>query len=128
MGPSAEDLRVSPPLKILLVCGRNLRRSPTAAMLFRRDPRVSVRSAGVSDSSPRRVREDDLLWADLVLVMERKYAARIVAAFGHLGALPEIESLEIPDEFEFMDEELVELLAAAVEERIGQWEAEHREV
>jgi protein-tyrosine-phosphatase len=49
MGSSAEDLRVSPPLKVLLVCGRNLRRSPTAEMLFRKDPRVSVRSAGVID-------------------------------------------------------------------------------
>ena len=110
---------MAPPLKLLFVCGRNLRRSPTAERLFRKDPRVSVRSAGVSDSSPRRVREDDLVWADLVLVMERKYAARIVAAFGHVGELPAIESLEIPDEFEFMDEELIELLAAAIEERIG---------
>jgi protein-tyrosine phosphatase len=108
-----------PPLKLLFVCGRNLRRSPTAERLFRKDPRVSVRSAGVSDSSPRRVGESDLLWADLVLVMERKYAARIRSAFAHLEDLPEIESLEIPDEFEPMDEELVELLRAGVEERIG---------
>ena len=111
-------LRVSPPLKILFVCGRNLRRSPTAERLFRKDPRVSVRSAGVSDSSPRRVRESDLLWADLVLVMERKYAARIRAAFPNVDELPPLESLEIPDDFGFMDAELVELLRVAVEERL----------
>ncbi len=45
--------------------------------------------------------------------------ARIRAAFAHVGELPPIESLEIPDEFEFMDEELVELLRAAVEEWVG---------
>jgi predicted protein tyrosine phosphatase len=117
---------MAPPLKLLFVCGRNLRRSPTAERLFRKDPRVSVRSAGVSDSSPRRVREDDLRWADIVLVMERKYAARIVAAFGH-SELPVVESLEIPDEFEFMDPELVELLEGAVEDRIGRWLAEQGE-
>jgi predicted protein tyrosine phosphatase len=89
-----------------------LRRSPAAERLFRKDPRLSVCSAGTSDSGPRRVGEPDLLWADRVLVKERKYAARIRAAFGHVGELPPIEPLEIPDEFEFIDEELVELLQA----------------
>jgi predicted protein tyrosine phosphatase len=112
---------VPPPLNVLFICGRNLRRSPTAERLYRKDPRLSVRSAGVSDSSPRRVRETDLLWADLVLVMERKYAARIRSAFSHMTELPPIESLEIPDEFDLMSEELVELLRVAVEDRIARW-------
>lgn len=32
--------------KVLFVCGRNQRRSPTAERIFRDDPRMSVRSAG----------------------------------------------------------------------------------
>jgi predicted protein tyrosine phosphatase len=51
--------------------------------------------------------------------MERKQAARIRAAFAHLEELPPLESLEIPDEFAFMDAELQELLRAGVEEWIA---------
>jgi predicted protein tyrosine phosphatase len=104
---------VTVPLKILFVCGRNERRSPTAEKLFRNDARLAVRSAGVSDSSRRKVREPDLAWADLILVMEGRHAARLRAAFGH--PLPPLISLGIPDDFEFMDPELVELLQGAVE-------------
>ncbi len=74
-----------------------------------------MRSAGVSDKSRHRVTEKDLSWADLVLVMERKHKARITEAFAHLENLPRIESLDIPDEYEFMDEELVDLLQSGTE-------------
>ncbi|HEY1172578.1 MAG TPA: protein-tyrosine-phosphatase [Verrucomicrobiae bacterium] len=104
------------PLRILFVCGKNLRRSPTAEAVYRNDPRVEVRSAGVSEKSKHRVTEKDLAWAELVLVMERKHKARILEAFGGLENLPRIESLEIPDEFEFMEEELVELIRGGVED------------
>lgn len=56
-----------------------------------------------------------MAWADLVLVMERKHKARIIEAFAELDQLPRIESLEIPDEYEFMDVELVELIKGGTE-------------
>lgn len=98
------------------MCGKNLRRSPTAEAIYRNDLRVEVRSAGVSEKSRHRVTEKDLAWADLVLVMERKHKARILEAFGEVENLPRIESLEIPDEFEFMEEELVRLIQDGVED------------
>jgi len=112
---------VSTPLKILFLCGKNLRRSPTAEDMYRRDPRLSIRSAGVSDTSRRRVRESDLAWADVVFVMEAKHASRLRAAFPHLEATPPIESLDIPDDYERDDEELIELLRVAVEGRLEHW-------
>ena len=39
--------------------------------------------------------------------MERKYQSRLLGNFRDLD-LPLIESLDIPDEYEFMDEELIE--------------------
>ncbi|HSI87140.1 MAG: protein tyrosine phosphatase [Candidatus Methylacidiphilales bacterium] len=122
------------PCRILFVCGKNLRRSPTAEALYCNDPRVQVRSAGVSEKSRRRVRASDLVWADLILVMERRHAARIREAFAESGgmessdsesesavsSLPPIISLEIPDEYEYMDAELVELLRQSVEHYLGQ--------
>jgi predicted protein tyrosine phosphatase len=51
--------------------------------------------------------------------MEGKHAARIRAAFVHLDELPPLESLEIPDDFAFMDAELQELLRVAIEDRLA---------
>ena len=50
------------------------------------------------------------------MVMERKYAARIRALFGYLERLPAMVSLEIRDDYEFMDAELIELLRDAVDQ------------
>jgi predicted protein tyrosine phosphatase len=105
---------MTPHLKVLFVCGRNNRRSPTAEKIFKNDRRMSVRSAGLSDTSKRKISESDLAWADLVLVMERKYASRIRQTFHHLESLPPIESLDISDEYIFMQRELVESLRSAV--------------
>lgn len=81
---------------ILFVCGRNQWRSPTAARLYANDQRINVRSVGMSPRSNRRISSADIEWADLVLVMERKYKARLLGTFRDLD-LPVIESLEIPD-------------------------------
>lgn len=104
--------------RFLFVCGRNQWRSPTAERIYRNDPRVEVRSAGVASSAKRRVSEKDLAWADLVLVMERKHAASIRKNFQNLPNLPPIYSLEIPDEYRFMDDELVRLLRERVEDKL----------
>lgn len=118
MGHRQENKESPGRLRVLFVCGRNQWRSPTAEALYRRDPRVSVRSAGVSEKSRRRVSADDLAWADLVLVMERKHRARILDTFRDVSPMPPIESLDIPDDYEYMDPELVELLRGAVEDAI----------
>ncbi len=105
-----------PSVKILFICGKNLRRSPTAEAVYRNDPRVEVCSAGVSEKSRHRVTAKDLAWADVVIVMERKHGARIKEAFADLEQLPQIESLEISDDYEFMDEELIELIRNGTED------------
>jgi predicted protein tyrosine phosphatase len=103
---------------ILFVCGRNQWRSPTAERLYRSDPRIVVRSAGVSEKSAHPISSADIIWADLILVMEERYAATIRAHFRH-AVLPPIKSLDIPDEYAFMDAELIELLHSGVEDHIG---------
>jgi predicted protein tyrosine phosphatase len=103
------------PIKILFVCGRNQWRSPTAVRVFRDDARVAACSAGVSSKGGHELSGADLEWADLVLVMERRYLARIRSGFGGRMDLPRIESLDIPDEFGYMDPELVALIRSSVE-------------
>src|ERR1043166_6360597 len=90
--------------RILFVCGRNQWRSPTAERIYRTDPRIEVRSAGVSAGSNHKISGDDLAWANLVIVMERRYKTRILDIFRDCPDLPRIVSLEIPDDYPLMDE------------------------
>lgn len=98
---------------ILVVCGRNKKRSRTAEHIFKNDNRFNIRSAGLSPKSDRKISENDLNWADLVFVMENGQRAKIWGLYRHLE-LPEIEILNIPDEYEFMNEELVEILTERI--------------
>ena len=96
-------------LKVLFVCAMNKQRSATAEQIYRNDARLEVRSAGVRSEANRRVSENDLHWADIVYVMEREHKLWITTRFEGLE-LPTIDVLNIPDEFEFMDPELQEML------------------
>lgn len=103
---------------ILVVCGRNKKRSKTAEHIFKNDERFNIRSAGVSPQSNRKISENDLRWADIVFVMEQNQKAKIKEVFSFL-TLPRIENLNIPDDYEFMDEELIEILQARMNDSIN---------
>lgn len=105
---------------VLFVCGRGRRRSRTAADLYRDDPRVAVRHGGVGAASRRRVSAGDLVWADLVLVMEPEHKRHLVARFGR--DVPSIVVLDVPDIYGPMDPELVAMLRAAIEPLLGRSE------
>jgi predicted protein tyrosine phosphatase len=102
---------------ILFVCGQNQWRSPTAERIYQHDQRIEVRSAGVSPKSKHSISSDDITWANLILVMESKYKTRILESFRKL-ALPPIENLDIPDEYQYMDAELIDILKKKVEASI----------
>lgn len=53
-------------------------------------------------------------WADIVFVMEKKHKQRIQQKFPQLVNEKEIIVLDIPDEYQFMDEELVLSLKTVV--------------
>ena len=102
---------------ILVVCGRNKKRSRTAEYIFKNDDRFNIRSVGLSPKSDRKISEKDLNWADLVLVMETGQRAKVRELYKHLE-LPEIEILNIPDDYEFMDEELVSILTDRINDSL----------
>ena len=101
--------------RLLFICSRNHWRSPTAEAVYQNDPRVQVASAGVSPKAQRRVTEKLLRWADLVLVMESSHRRRLHEQFPGLAPELRIEVLDIPDDYELMDPELIELIRASVE-------------
>jgi predicted protein tyrosine phosphatase len=94
---------------ILVICGKNKRRSRTAEYMFKNDQRFNIRSAGLSTKSDRKLSENDLNWAGLVLVMEPDHRSKIKDLYRQLQ-LPKIEVLHIPDEYDYLDEELIQIL------------------
>jgi len=102
-------------VKLLFLCSRNHWRSPTAEAVYQNDPRVQVRSAGVSSAARTRVSEKLLRWADLVCVMEHWQKKRLREDFPQVCGDLQIEVLDISDDYEFMDPALMELIQERVE-------------
>ena len=100
---------MSEPLRVLFLCAMNKQRSATAAQLYRNDARLAVRSAGLRTDARHRVSDQDLEWAEVVFVMEREHLATLRTRFSHL-VLPPVEVLDIPDDYEYMDVHLQEML------------------
>lgn len=96
--------------KLLFVCSRNQWRSPTAEALFETHPRYEARSAGTEQGARVKVTAGHLGWADLVFCMERKHADRLHDKFPEELADKPIITLRIPDDYGFMDPELLALL------------------
>jgi predicted protein tyrosine phosphatase len=84
---------------------------------------MSVRSCGLSDSSPRKLRVADLEWADVVFVMENKHRSRILGSMSNALCQTPLHVLDIPDDYQFMDPELVDLLQERIESYLNEHEA-----
>jgi predicted protein tyrosine phosphatase len=105
-------------LRILFVCALNKWRSPTAEALYRSDPRLEVRSAGVRSSAKRRLSAADMEWADVIFVMDREQKRWIQERFRG-PHLPCIQVLDIPSSLVYMDPELQRLLRQALDPEIN---------
>ena len=100
--------------RILVICSKNKWRGPTAEAIYRRDPRVQVRSAGLSPSSAHKVSVKDLYWAEQILYMEKDHLEKLRKLFPK-AELPPTMDLEIADNYRFMDPELVMMLKEKIE-------------
>lgn len=99
---------------VLFICSQNRLRSPTAEQIFADWPGIETSSAGLNNDAENPVTPELLRWADIVFVMERGHRDKLSAKFKpHLGRT-RVVCLEIPDEYGFMDPELIQLLRARV--------------
>lgn len=75
---------------------------------------MKARSRGLSPNAARRLTAGDVRWADMIFVMETEHARRLKREFAaDLGERP-VHVLDIPDDYSFMDPELVELIQDGV--------------
>jgi predicted protein tyrosine phosphatase len=105
--------------RVLFVCSRNQWRSPTAEHLWRKHPQVQARSAGTDSSARHVVNNGDIEWATHILVMEDSHAKRLKALFATELQGKSLHILDIPDDYRYMDTELVSLLEASVASVLG---------
>lgn len=101
-------------LRVLFVCAYNQWRSPTAEHLYRNDPRLEVRSAGVKAGARRRLSAGDLEWAEVVFVMDREQRRSIHDQFAG-QELPDIRVLDITEDWPYMDPRLQEALRTTID-------------
>ena len=100
--------------RVLFVCSQNKLRSPTAEQVFAAWPGIEVGSAGLNHDAEEPLTSAMVREADLIFVMEKAHRARLSKRFKvDLGRV-RVVCLDIPDDYDFMDPELVSLLRARV--------------
>ena len=105
-------------MNLLFLCSQNKRRSLTAEKIFDGCNGHKVRSAGTEQNARIKVTPGFLGWADIIFCMEKKHLRRIKEKYSDIIANKELVCLYINDDYEYMDEELIELLKSSVEEYI----------
>lgn len=98
------------PCRVLFVCRHNRMRSPTAERIFCKRPDLDVRSAGTAPDALARVNAQMLDWADLIFIMDGNQRRALARSFPGHPALQHLICLNIPDEYTFLQAELVALL------------------
>lgn len=101
-------------MNLLFICSRNLWRSPTAEAIYNDRQDLNVRSAGTEPSARIRVNSRMINWADIIFVMEKKHKQRLTEKFPFESNSKRIIILDIPDEYKFMDEELIQNIKVSV--------------
>jgi predicted protein tyrosine phosphatase len=95
---------------ILFICSQNRLRSPTAEQVFADYPGLEVSSAGTNHDAENPLTAELVAWADMIVVMEREHRVKLQKRFRSALRGQRVICLDIPDNYVFMDPDLVELL------------------
>src|SRR4051794_32542816 len=106
-------------LKILFVCSQNRWRSLTAEKMYAGFAGYSVRSAGTEPGARIRVTAGHLGWADLIFTMEKRHVDRLRSKFAEELVEKQIICLHIPDDYGYMEVDLIDLLKTKLVEYIA---------
>lgn len=106
-------------VRALFICGKARARSPTAADLAATLPGVESDFAGLSADADERLSTEQIAWADVIFIMERRQKARLTRLAGEALGSKRVICLNIPDRYAYMDPELVERLRPALSRALG---------
>lgn len=100
--------------RALFICSRNRLRSPTAERVFADFPGVETDSAGLAPDAEVRLSAEQLDWATVVFVMEKNHRSRLMRQYRQVLAGKRVICLDIPDDYAYMQPELISLLQRKV--------------
>ena len=106
------------PTKLLFVCSRNRIRSFTAEKIFEGMPGFQVRSAGTQPNARIVLTAGHIGWADIIFLMEKSHLNRILDRFPDALDGKRMITLHIPDDYAYMQPELVDELLAKVGQHV----------
>lgn len=99
---------------ILFICSQNKLRSPTAESVFYSHEDWDVRSAGLNTDAEIYASTEDIEWAEYIFVMEQAHKKKLLNRFKPSIKDQKVICLGIPDDYEYMDPALVEILKKKV--------------
>lgn len=100
--------------KVLFVCTQNRLRSPTAENVFKSYSRIQVKSAGIDPHAKIHLTPSLIDWSDIVFVMEKSNLEKIKKKYSEKLRGKKLICLNIPDEYDFMQPQLIEILKEKV--------------
>ncbi|MEH2061204.1 MAG: low molecular weight protein tyrosine phosphatase family protein [Nostoc sp.] len=100
--------------KLLFICSKNKLRSPTAEAVFSEYEEFETDSAGLDRSAEVPLSTEAIAWADMIFVMEKSHKNKLSKNFQPFLKDKKIICLDIPDEYEYMQPALIELLKQKV--------------
>ena len=105
--------------KLLFVCSQNRLRSPTAEAVFCEYEGLEVDSAGLDREAEIPLCSEAIEWADIIFVMEKSHRNKLSKKFQPWLKDKRVVCLDIPDEYEYMEPSLVDLLKEKVLPLLG---------
>jgi len=105
--------------KLLFICSKNRLRSPTAEVVFSSYDGLEVESAGLDREAVTPLCSESITWADMIFVMEKSHLKKLSQKFRPWLKDKRVVCLNIPDEYEYMESALIELLKKKVLPLLG---------
>jgi predicted protein tyrosine phosphatase len=105
-------------MRVLFICSQNRFRSPTAETVFAGFDGVETASAGLNNDAETPLSGDLVEWADIIFVMEKIHLNRLNKKFKNVLRNKRVHVLGIPDQYEFMEPALIDLLKGRVLPRL----------
>lgn len=99
---------------VLFVCRQNRLRSPTAETIFSSRDGLEVLSAGLNNDADTPLTSEAVEWVDLIFVMEKTHRNKLQKKFRANLNGKKVICLDIPDDYDYMDPQLVRLLQVKI--------------
>jgi predicted protein tyrosine phosphatase len=75
---------------------------------------IETSSAGLNNDAENPVTPELVEWADIIFVMEKTHRSKLTKRFKSSLSTARVICLDIPDEYDFMDPDLIQLLKSKV--------------